>query len=59
MTRRTCPAAAVTAAIERSSAVEAVVNDKEAEKSEKAKGKVHVRKKAWRPKTKTGCVTCR
>lgn len=21
--------------------------------------KEHVRKKAWRPKTKTGCVTCR
>ena len=30
------------------------------EKGGKPKGKKdHVRKKAWRPKTKTGCITCR
>jgi hypothetical protein len=30
------------------------------EKGETPKGKKdHVRKKAWRPKTKTGCITCR
>ncbi|KAL5371957.1 hypothetical protein DPSP01_013872 [Paraphaeosphaeria sporulosa] len=59
MTRSTRSAAAATAAIENPSAVDAVGNEKKIEKSEKTKSKEHVRKKAWRPKTKTGCITCR
>jgi len=33
---------------------------KEKKDDQRLKGKKeHIRKKAWRPKTKTGCVTCR
>jgi len=39
---------------------EAVHSENNAEKPKKSKGKKeHVRKKVWRPKTKTGCITCR
>ena len=45
------------AEIEKAKAVAKTEGD---EKTEKSKGKKeHVRKKAWRPKTKTGCQTCR
>lgn len=46
-----------TAAMEKMKTDEKVDSDAKSEKSKEKKG--HIRKKAWRPKTKTGCVTCR
>ncbi|KAJ4290511.1 hypothetical protein N0V90_010728 [Kalmusia sp. IMI 367209] len=46
-----------TAALEKPKVDEKADSD---DKPERSKGKKeHIRKKAWRPKTKTGCVTCR
>ncbi|KAF1966365.1 hypothetical protein BU23DRAFT_518131 [Bimuria novae-zelandiae CBS 107.79] len=49
-----------TAAVEQTKAIDENESDSFSVKPEKRKGKKdHVRKKAWRPKTKTGCITCR